>query len=367
MTSCYSQRISDNNAGSRSDVGKDNELEREKASAAVIGAFRRQQKAKQRAAAVEDLWPSQVDTSITGQDPPFQAASSVDTISRNPNHDQRPRDNSGGDDHKNMERVRIGSSIALEDKDTPPDELIAWISVASQSGQQNTDLAPVAMRVRLPPKEVKDILRDNSIPLMRALSQLNDKQRNWVISQANELGGTLVHVSRWTTTPMETVFGNINLTSLLWITESAGGVLNPETEIKASYDQINSAVKLSRSSQPHFLDSVRRKFKRSTQSRQGNNYFRKEGAIAGDPFQLEFESEQGYMIDEANRRGQRSKRSINQRATSPGINEMSTPAAYSKIEAEIDRDDDKDHLPREEEKLVEKLVSEWINVYDDPS
>ena len=94
------------------------------------------------------------------------------------------------------------------------------------------------MRINLPRKEIQTILRDNQIPILQALSQLNGKQRNWVISQANGLGDTLVHVSRWTATPMETVFGNINITSLFWITESAYKGLSPS----CFYSRIDSVM-----------------------------------------------------------------------------------------------------------------------------
>lgn len=343
-------------------------------------AFREQQRAKQQAAAVENLWPSQVNASITSRIPAFQAASSLDSLSRDPNHDQKPRDNIGGEDSNNMERIKTEISTTFEERDMVYDELIAWISVASQSGRENLDLTPVATRVRLPQKEIKTILRDNPIPLLRALSQLNDKQRTWVTSQANELGGTLVHVSRWTTTPMETVFGNINMTSLFWITESASRVLSPEAEIESGYDQINAAVNLARSSRPRFLDAVRRRLKRSSQSRQGSAYSGKEGVIAEDtPARSESKPEPEYehmseerepQIKIAIQKLEREKRMLkfsdNSLANMSGNNKASTPATYSPSRAAIDEVDEDNEVPHEEEKLVEKLVSEWINVYDEP-
>lgn len=360
----------------RSDVGKNNELERQEATASVIAAFRSQQKAKQRIAAVEHMWPSQGNASIASQISPSQPASSLDTISRNPSDDQRPRDIIGGNDNNDIQPVKTESSIAAERNDNPYNELKAWISGASQSGRANSYLAPVAMRVRLAQSEVRAILRDSSIPLMQALNQLNHEQRHWVISHVNELGDNLLHVSSLPTTPMDTVFGNINITSLFWITEYASEVLSSKTETEASNVTFDSGVIKGRS-RPRFLGRVRTRFGSLSQLRQGGSHRRRETVITEDkPVYSEptFTAEYGYAIEPteqqikalAEKLEREKLRSKLEQAQYSRRRKLPNAAVYSETEAEIGEDDE-DKVPGDKEKLVEQLVAEWINVYDEPS
>lgn len=290
-------------------------------------------------------------------------------MSGNLDHD---RGNVGRDSHNDVERVKTDNSTGRQEKRLPyveTDELHAWISTASQSGQDNVDLIPVATRVRLPQREIQNILRDNRVSLLQALGQLNDKQRNWVISQANELGATLVHVSRWTTAPMETVFGNINVTSLFWITESANRefLMSPQPSQVIDAYEINSAVKLSRSGRPPFFAAVRRRFTKKAEPPLEPLH---PGVLTSEPepepeaepplkFAPTPASEPDPELEFSLRRGRKTwaKRGV------------AIPTNYSQTEAIIDQSDKdgKDDTSHEEESLVEKLLAEWINVYDEPS
>lgn len=239
-----------------------------------------------------------------------------------------------------------------EEKDIPNgkiDELIAWISVASPFGRENFNLTPVAVRVRMPEREIKNILRDNTTSLLHALGQLNDKQRNWVISQANERDGTLLHVSRWTTTPMETVFGNINMTSLFWVTKSASRVVRP---MSLGVPVLLADIEES----PQFGDG-------GPKVGHSPAYSAPQQAPEQKPTQ-----EQESITEEQTRQlkialEKLQSRAGDQKKKKPGTNRMAIPTTYSQTEAVMNEDGDEE----EEENLVEKLVSKWINVYDEPS
>lgn len=147
-----------------------------------------------------------------------------------------------------------------------------------------------------------------------------------MISQANVLGDTLLHVSSWTTIRWKSSLEMSTSHRCSRLSKNKSGILSSETEIEANHGQINSVVKSARS-RPLFLNGVRQRFARSSQLRQGDSYLGDEGVFPEDTlvkFKPKPEAEHDYAaggteaqikaaIEELEREKQKLKLSTNER------------------------------------------------------